>query len=53
MFLTLGSEASLINKYTQFKDTRGIMLFLNFGACCTFLQAVHPQKRTYQCAVIT
>lgn len=44
MFLTLGSGASLINKYTQFKDTRGIMLFLNFGACCTFLQAVHPQK---------
>lgn len=37
MFLTLGAysnsirlAASLINKYTQFKDTRGIMLFLNF-----------------------
>lgn len=44
MFLTLGSGASLINKYTQFKDTRGIMLFLNFGACCTFFTSCTPSK---------
>ena len=51
MFLTLGSGAnldrlatSLINKYTQFKDTRGIMLFLNFRACCTFFYKLDTIK---------